>query len=98
MGESLPRKVSQRIVTMNVPAKLFVLACLLVIISGRRGGGPGRPCGKSRNIEYCVCRDGKTYEGRSVTRICKHIDANPVEECQCKDGLKWREHQYEEEN
>merc|ERR1712123_494460 len=75
---------------MNVHAKLFVLACLFVIISGRQ-----RPCGKSRNIEYCVCADGKTYEGRSVTRSCK-LDDNPVEECSCKDGSYWPADEYED--
>merc|ERR1711892_1383074 len=99
---------SPAMLMMNVPAKLFVLACLFVIISARGGGrgkSPGkdndeyedidRPCGSGRNIEYCVCADGETYEGRSVTRSCK-LDDNPVEECSCKDGSYWPADEYED--
>merc|ERR1711892_612754 len=89
----ITQEVSQRIVTLHIYSYIFVLACLFVIISGKQ-----RPCGKHRLIEYCVCADGRTYEGRRVRRSCKPIDDNPPEQCQCKDGSYWRpdaEYEYE---
>merc|ERR1711892_209539 len=56
LSSSLPGEEedhSPAMLMMNVPAKLFVLACLFVIISARRKGS--EPCKRNEGIESCFC-------------------------------------------
>lgn len=60
---------------------------------GKGDGSPkkNKPCGKGKNIDSCVCKDGETYEGKAVIKKCKKNKKsnNKAVHCTCKDGTEW---------
>jgi len=90
LSSSLPGEEedqSPAMLMMNVPAKLFVLACLFVIISARIRGS--EPCKRNEGIESCFCKDeGWHKDFKAVKENCDKTSKYLVS-CICNDGMTW---------
>merc|ERR1711892_1545811 len=93
LSSSLPGEEEDQslaMLMMNVPAKLFVLACLFVIISARgRPVGP-QPCSGDGGIAGCHCKDEAYYDGEdAVKKKCGGRTKNDIVSCSCMRGGDW---------
>merc|ERR1712123_130063 len=93
LSSSLPGEEEDQslaMLMMNVPAKLFVLACLFVIISARgRPVGP-QPCSGDGGIAGCHCKDEAYYDGEdAVKKNCGGRTKSDIVSCSCMRGGEW---------